>query len=304
MGDLRDLAINLAAAVIAFGSGIVTREIFRLQRSRRGRAFWGRRMLTSRTLLFVGEFPRFNHLEPSGMVGLGDYHALHELTTGLAAFGSSFGIAYASQITDGQPRENIIVLGGTDVNSLTSTVLDKVGSHFRLDDKVMVMVDERTGTTYRAEWDVDPLDGSGRHDLDHSWFISTDAEGARVALRFRTDYGILVRSQNPFAPDKMVLLICGVYGFGTWAGARLPFDDDFLATVAPLDNFECLFRVQVHQRQLLKTDIVALRPLPRTRAREPRLSLLRRRASRSGSRPPYELADSRPPSTDDGPPPG
>ncbi len=73
MGDVRDLVINLLAAMIAFVSGILARELYSMARSRHGRAFWGRRMLRSRTVLFVGEFPRFNHLEPSGLVGLGDH---------------------------------------------------------------------------------------------------------------------------------------------------------------------------------------------------------------------------------------
>jgi hypothetical protein len=261
VGDVKDLVINLVAAIIVFVAGALTREFFHFSRSRRGRAFWGKSMLSSRTLLFVGEFPRFNHLEPSGLVGLGDIHAVHEMTTGLAELGSSFDIAYASQVSDGQHRENMILLGGTEVNSLTSTILEKAGSAFRLDNNAMIVMDSHTQAVYSSEWDVDTLDGTSGYDFDHSWFISTDAQGARVARRFRTDYGLLVRSQNPFAPEKSLVLICGLYGFGTWAGARLPFDDSFLREIRGLGNFECLFQVQVHHRQPLKTDVIVLRPL-------------------------------------------
>ena len=221
-------------------------------------------MLTTRILLFVGEFPRFNHLEPSGLVGLGDFHAVHEMTTGLSALGSSFKIVHAAHVPDGQHRENMILLGGTEVNSLASTILDKAGSAFRLDNNAMTITDSHTQETYHTEWDVDTLDNPTHQDFDHSWFISTDSAGARVARRFRTDYGILVRSPNPFAPNKSLVLICGIHGFGTWAGGRLPFDDEFLQATRGLGSFECLFQVQVHQRQLLKTDVVALRPLPGT----------------------------------------
>ena len=301
MGDVRDLVINLLAAMIAFVSGALTRELYRLTRSRRGRAFWGKRMLGSRTVLFVGEFPRFNHLEPSGLVGLGDFHAVHEMTDGLAALNSSFEVAYASQATDGQYRENMIMLGGTEVNSLTATILDKTGSTFRLDNDAMTLTDTRSQVTYGTEWDIDLLDGSSQHDFDHSWFISTSAEGGRIARRFRTDYGMIIRSHSPFAPEKSLVLICGIYGFGTWAGARLPFDADFLRDIRGFDSFECLYRVQVHQRQPLKTDILVLRALPDVPATRSGLSSLRRRVSRSGSRPPYEPLGSHLPAMGDGP---
>jgi len=169
VGDVRDLVINLLAAMIAFVSGALTRELYRLTRSRRGRAFWGKRMLGSRTVLFVGEFPRFNHLEPSGLVGLGDFHAVHEMTDGLAALNSSFEVAYASQATDGQYRENMIMLGGTEVNSLTATILDKTGSTFRLDNDAMTLTDTRSQATYGTEWDIDLLDGRAQSERVQRW---------------------------------------------------------------------------------------------------------------------------------------
>uniref|UniRef100_UPI001B8033F4 hypothetical protein n=1 Tax=Actinoplanes subtropicus TaxID=543632 RepID=UPI001B8033F4 len=231
---------------------------------------------------------------------LGDFHAVHEMTDGLAALNSSFEVAYASQASDGQYRENMIMLGGTEVNSLTSTILDKTGSTFFIDNDAMTLTDTRSPVTYGTEWDIDSLDGSSQRDFDHSWFISTDAEGTRVARRFRTDYGIMIRSRSPVAPKRGLVLICGVYGFGTWAGARLPFDKDFLREIRGFDSFECLFRVQVHQRQPLKTDILVLRALPSVPAPSSGLSSLRRRASRSGSRRPYEPLGSRLPATGDG----
>lgn len=223
------------------------------------------------------------------------------MTTGLAALRSSFDIAYASQASDGQLRENLIILGGTEVNSLTSTILEKVGSAFRLDKNAMTIADSRTRKIYRTEWDVDPLDGASRRDFDHSWFISTNTEGARVARRFRTDYGMIIRTANPFASHKSLVLICGIYGFGTWAGAQLPFDEDFLRRVSGLDRFECLFQVHVHQRQPLKTDVIVLRALPGVATAESGFSVVRRRASRSGSPPPCAPDDSLPAASGDDP---
>lgn len=57
MGDVKDLVINLIATIIVFVSGLLTRELFHFTHARRGRGFWGKRMIGSRIMLFVGEFP-------------------------------------------------------------------------------------------------------------------------------------------------------------------------------------------------------------------------------------------------------
>ena len=101
MDGIHDLVINILAAVIVFLAGVGTRGLLSFVRSWRGRAFWGRKLLRGRTYLFMGAFTRFNHLEPSSFIGLGDSHAVHELATSLGKHGSSFQIAYASRISDG-----------------------------------------------------------------------------------------------------------------------------------------------------------------------------------------------------------
>lgn len=107
---------------------------------------------------------------------------------------------------------------------------------------------------------------------------------------------------GPFAPDKSLVQICGLYGYGTWAGARLTFEDHFYREIRGLRNFECLFRVQVHQRHLLKTDIIVLRELPRFEPPRSRINSLRGRWSRSGPPPPYGPTDIQLPSTGGDPP--
>jgi hypothetical protein len=260
--SVQDLVINIVAAVIVFVAGVGARSLLGYVRSWRGRAFWGRKMLRGRTHLFVGVFNRFNHLEPSGFIGGGDSHAVHELATALGRLGSSFKIAYASHVSDGQMRENLILLGLDQVNSLTSRLFSKINCGFRIDVDAMTIVDQSTGETYGAEWEVDPPEDSTLREFDASWFISVGPDGERYIRRFRTDYGLLIRGQNPFAPDRSLVLMAGLYGFGTWAAARLPLDPHFQRRCAGLHNFECLFRVEVHQGQILATSIVCLRPLP------------------------------------------
>jgi len=289
MDGVEDLVINIAAAVIVFVCGAGARELLTYARSWRGRVFWGRKILRGRTVLFQGAFTRFNHLEPSSFIGVGDNHAVQLLATTLGHLGARFDIAYTSQMSEGQHRENLILVGSDEVNSLTPSVFDKIGSGFRVDIDAMTIEDVATGDLYGSVWDAEPMDSLAGRDLDESWFISTAPDGTRTARRFRVDYGILVRGQNPFAPERALIVLAGLYGFGTWAGATLPLDAEFLRRCAGLRNFECLYRVEVHQGQLLATSVVALRPLPEIpiAISHPLPRGLARLGIRSGSRPPY-----------------
>jgi len=262
---MQDLAVNIIAAILVFGFGVSARSMLGLVRSRHGRKFWGAQIIRGRTYLFLGSFPRFNYLEPSGFIGLGDSHAVHELATTLGMYGASFDIAYASKMVDGQQRENIILVGLDEVNSLIPVVFERIGSGFRVDPAAMTVEDLESGELYAPEWEEDILQGDSPRDFDDSWFIAVGPDGKRSARRFRVDYGILIRASSPFAQDRKIFVIAGIYGFGTWAGARLPLDEHFLRLCARHDDFECLYRVEVHQNQLLTISVVALRDLPRPR---------------------------------------
>jgi hypothetical protein len=271
--NVLDLTSDVIAAVLVFGLGLSTRSLVGTVRSWRGRRFWGREILRGRTRLFLGSFPRFNHLEPSGFIGLGDTRAVHELATNLGQLGVSLELAYAPNLMDGQHNENLILLGSAEVNTLTAPVVEGIGTSFTLNPGPMTIDDRRTGTTYAADWDVHPIEDGAIQGLDNTWSIATAADGSRVAQRFRADYGFLVRARSPFVPERTAIVIAGIYGFGTWAGARLTTDAGFLRRCAQQESFdiECLYRVDVLHGQLLKTTIMELRPLsqaPTTADRE------------------------------------
>ncbi|MFI7546565.1 hypothetical protein [Actinoplanes sp. NPDC049599] len=271
MHSVQDLAVNIVAAILVFGFGVSARGVLGRVRSRRGRKFWGAQIIRGRTYLFLGSFPRFNYLEPSGFIGLGDSHAVHELATTLGMYGASFDIAYASKLVDGQQRENIILVGLDEVNSLIPVVFARIGSGFRVDPAAMTVEDLESGELYSPEWEEDILHGDSTRDFDDSWSIAVGPDGKRCARRFRVDYGILIRATSPFAADRKIFVIAGIYGFGTWAGARLPLDEHFLRMCARHDDFECLYRVEVHQNQLLTISVVALRDLPRQDRHQPQI---------------------------------
>ncbi|BBH70614.1 hypothetical protein ACTI_72990 [Actinoplanes sp. OR16] len=292
---MRDLLINIAAAVVVFVAGAISRELLGHFKARHDRAFWGRRLLRGRTNLFIGSFTRLNHLEPSGWVGGGDVRALQCLTSTLDRNGADFEVAYASRISEEQLHENIILLGLDETNSLAVGMFERLGSGFRMNAETMTITDLPTGEIYRPEWDVNELNGADpRLDYDGSWFITAGSDGTQVARRFRTDYGVLVRAENPFAPGRTLIMMAGIYGFGSWRAAQLPRDEEFLRRCAGLRNFECLFRVEVQQGQLLATSILVLRPLPgiRTDPGSPALSREPSGEGHSGSPPPYGPPDS------------
>lgn len=265
MHSVQDLVVNIIGGILVFVLGISARSVLGFFRSRPARKFWGRQIIAGRTYLFLGSFPRFNYMEPSGFIGLGDSHAVHELATTLAAFGARFEIAYASRMVDGQQRENIILVGLDEVNSLIPVVFQRIGSGYRVDPAAMTVEDVESGQTYAPEWEEDVLQGEHSRDFDGSWFIVVGPDGKRLARRFKVDYGILVRTASPFARDRKLFVIAGIYGFGTWAGARLPLDRDFLGQCAPHEDFECLYRVEVHQNQLLAVSVMSIRALPQLR---------------------------------------
>jgi hypothetical protein len=63
------------------------------------------------------------------------------------------------------------------------------------------------------------------------------------------DYGKLVRVKNPYAPDRTLVTISGIYGYGTWGGVQLLRNPIFLKRCAELEAFdlECIYMVKVHR---------------------------------------------------------
>jgi hypothetical protein len=261
--SIEELVVNIFAAIVVFALGVGARSAVSYIRSRRGRRFWGRHIIGGRTRLFLGSFDRDYILEPSGFVGLGDNHALYELATELGRLGVFFEIAYASRLMDNQHRENLILLGFGDVNSLAPIVLAKIGTGFVVDVDDMTITDTQTRKVYETEWEEYRLAENQLPAFGDGWSIVAKGED-RFARRLRADYGVLIRTRSPFRPDRTLVVIAGIYGYGTWAGARLPLDEEFLRQCEDLDGFglECLYRVEILQGQLIATSVEELRSIP------------------------------------------
>ena len=148
-------------------------------------------MHDSRPLMVFG-------LRHPGMVDRGDLLAAVELQ---AQLGSAVRLVEAGEVTEDEIREDLILIGGPDGNSLTGDVLA------RLDGVLSLGFAEHGSSVYDRK---SGFAASPRHD---------DAGDPRV------DYGLVVRAANPFAPETAeVVVVAGCGSFGT-AAAAAAFDE-------------------------------------------------------------------------------
>lgn len=101
-------------------------------------------------------------------------------------------VAYADLLSGDALATNLIVLGGPDSNSLTREMLRRAPTTMVFGEPNHHVISFRSHTTGRS------------YNPSHTAFGQVE-----------TDYGVIIRFHNPFAPRYCVLLIFGCYGFGT-----------------------------------------------------------------------------------------
>ena len=193
---------------------------------------------------------------------MGDTKAVYELTRSLTLFGVKLGIAYSSSLEDRQLEEDLILIGGGDSNGISKKVEEggRIGFHYQHDPRAFC--DLKESTEYHA--DTIEMDLSKANDTALERVNIFERDGKNVAGIIITDYGILARIRSPFNPHRKLIIISGLYGYGTWGGARLLADEEFLKKCSQLgaEEFECLYRVDVLQDVPIKVQPVILRALP------------------------------------------
>jgi hypothetical protein len=208
-------------------------------RYRRQRAFW--RFLDKPTVLVIGELvpevllgtlddalkdvvasPQnrqviiervMSHLytqEISGLVGRGDLEAMVRILAKIASmrFWPRPLVVHPSQVHE-ERKQNLILIGGKDTNSLTSAIAPRIGCR------------------------LESLINAEGHNVVHDWKLDVDhpptpgpvpdGKGGTV----RKDYGILARGPNPYNPEREVLLLAGAHGLGSLAAAEVCLSEDF-----------------------------------------------------------------------------
>jgi hypothetical protein len=177
-------------------------------------------------------------------LALGDAHAVQELTSLLGKLDIDFKMSYADGLQEGESDENLILLGSADVNRLVERVQKKIQSGFEFMPEPMSLRDRRTGKVYVPSWEA-KRDGS---------------RGSEIVV----DYGTITRTVSPLKNKRSIVILAGIYGYGTWSGVRVIADRQFHDLCARLDSFnlECLFRVEVLNDRILSWHIIELRSLP------------------------------------------
>jgi hypothetical protein len=138
-----------------------------------------------------------------------------------------------------RPR-NLILIGGPDGNRVTGEVITRTGGTLSLvspDGEPPFVLDSANGKQYRPE----RLQDRGSF----------------------SDYGLVVLAPNPFNPKTHVLVVAGLYGYGSWAGARLVTQEDFARNdlVVSGTPFEAMFTVDVVDQTPQHVSLMTMRPL-------------------------------------------
>lgn len=157
--------------------------------------------------------------EPTGLMGRGDHEAIVRVQAGLAKAGRRHMVTVRADDKLGDRRDdNLIVVGGLDVNEVTKDLLKRLNC---------------TVTIARDESDRNFVE-----DLIHKqrWVMTEDQNDI-------WDYGIIVRAPSPYKKGKHVIVLAGVYGYGCMAAAYVAVNA--IKRVADLSRefprgFECI----------------------------------------------------------------
>ena len=236
-----DLGINLLAGLIGFCVAWIWRWSRTTLRLRHGRRFWKPYTLEGSQIV-LGRFSEFTPFESTGLVGLGDAIALSELRDYLGGLGlREYQVTYADRLTGEDLASNLVLLGGPDANSITKEILANIRTTIRFGNPEIyeiAMYDTKSSVIYAPLRDPD-----------------TD--------ELVRDYGLIVRSANPYGPSKHVLVLAGSYGFGTMAAARYATSKEFLEDpiVANAKAIECVVSADIVRDEPLNLRLVAVREL-------------------------------------------
>lgn len=240
-------AVDVLAATTFFLLGAASRSLYHRIRTRRGRQFWGGQTRGRRTLVLMGTIPdqATGQYDVAGMVGKGDSKAEKEISATLRELGIDFSVLDADETLD-QDEHNLIIVGGSDVNDLPARLHRRLRPHYEF-----TWSRRHSG---RAEPSIVNRTTRATYGIMHD-----EGDAHQVAF----DHGILIRAQNPWRRDSIVVTIAGNSGFGTWGGVRVMSEPGFLHAARKLrtPNVECLYRVEIRRRDILAVEILDVLPL-------------------------------------------
>lgn len=241
MDILIDLSINLIAALVGFGIGWLWKEIRKKIKTRRARIFW-KPFVSGELQVVIGRFSEFKAFERSGFIGIGSAMGLTELYNFFKKIGlHDFTVLYSDLIEGNSLKTNLILLGGPDANSISREALSRIKSTIKLGDPDLHEISIQD-TKFKKLY-------SPRIDENSN--------------KLRTDYGLILKTKNPFNHNKQLLLIAGSFGYGTWAGIRYITSKEFLKNriVSEGTSLECLIETDITLETPQQIKLITLRPI-------------------------------------------
>lgn len=274
MAELVNILVGLTTALIGYVIGRIWQRVADWLPYRRARFFLGP-AVKGGVQIVPSRFSVIEFRDPTGVVGGGDALALREL----ASFLATIGLKHVDTVfvDEGRlnPRGNLILLGGLDTNKVTMAAMKLLKPN-------VTIFDPGPGIPMEV------------HDL------APEVELTRrqyKAVPGEVDYGVVIRTPNPFDTSKAMIIIAGAYGHGSWAGIDLIQQDEFLRRCEELDlrvpetaawvsrlraglrrvrvavsgsgnsqswsGLECIFKVAVFDDRPTAPEIIVFRALPR-----------------------------------------
>jgi hypothetical protein len=191
VSDIHEIALNLLAAILggvifALWKRVRIRFLFRATR-----ALW-QPLLTKPFHVVIAEFlsDDVKNFEMTGLTGLGEVHAIVDMISRFsdAQLPTGLSLSTPSHLSPAMLSDNLIILGGPDVNKAAFSVKNARISSVAIERDAKernIVVDQQTGITYEPS--RTPARVSGKN-LDVVW-----------------DYGIIIRAKIHSIPSARSL---------------------------------------------------------------------------------------------------
>jgi hypothetical protein len=249
MDTLNAIVIGLLTTLIASLLTLLWRTSSHRLTYRKARALW-RPFASGDLKIITGDLTRvyseLKEFEAGGLVGTGDVQAAAELIAffgkvGFLGFNRSMDVVRGNRPLGELYGLNLVCIGGPDANEATEEMLARIGH--TLDARGPLIRDDKEDKVYKPR--EGPPDSQGK---------------PMISL----DYGVLIKTRNPEAASRQVLIIAGCYGYGTWAGAKLACSERFLRDplVSQGRPIECLYSTHVISGVPQEPQVLVLRDLP------------------------------------------
>jgi hypothetical protein len=237
-----DISVNLIAAAIGGVLVWLTTNARRRIKLVRARRFW-RAMGGRRPFIVLGAHEwSARRWAQAGVVGMSDIAALAEIESQLRELGYTGKIVESKQLSPQDLKADLILIGGPVANAATETMMARpggAGSYCFVRDpkhRAAAVRDGRTGGTLTPQY-------------DHA--------GEPTG-----DYGLIIRTANPLAPEtSRLVIVAGCWEQGTAAAAEKLGDRKFLRLLKGMKHFEALVETTVVHGAHYNTKVVEIREI-------------------------------------------